>query len=245
MNNPQNDITLVERYFEQTLSTEQKEALETRLRDDAELRKIFEQERQIIAAIRLDGLRKDLAFLEERERELTARGREVYINTQWRYLAVAASIAIIALVLFKPWLSQSDRLFKQYFQAYPNVFETTVRGGEQAGTGAAAYQAYEQGDFETAADLFTILVRENNDPGVLLLLGNAQLMNDDTDKAQATLLKLLDEHNSLDDEAKWYLGLIALKEGRAEEAERYFAEVASADNVFSPNATDVLSRLRD
>lgn len=245
MNHPQDDITLVERYFEQALSTEQKEALEARLRDDAEFRKIFEQERQIIAAVRLEGLKKDLGFLEERERELTARGRQAYINTQWRYLSVAASIAIIALVLFKPWMSQNDRLFKEYYQAYPNVFETTVRGGEQVASGIKAFQAYEQRDFETAADLLTILVRENNTPGIVMLLGNAQLMNGDIEEAQASFLKLLNEHNILDDEAKWYLGLIALKQGNAQDAEHYFTEVASADNVFSLNAAELLDKLRN
>lgn len=243
MNYHEYDMDLVERYFDDELSADEKAMVEARVHHDAIFRKIFEDEKMLIGAIRFEGIRKNLEFLEEKERALSSQ-RRFFIPGRWLYLSAAACVGAIALFLAKPWVNKSDRLFEAYFTPYPNLFETTMRGSGQSTEATEAYQAYEQEDFEKASTLFEKLSGENPSAGMLLLLGNAQLTLGKTQRAKATLTDLINNYNTLDVEAKWYLGLASLREGDEAEAIAYFREVAGTDNVFSHNARDVLNELQ-
>lgn len=237
------DIELIERYFDHDLSGEERVMLEARLINDPGLKKMFEHEKLLVNTIRYGAAQADLAFLREREKEMTSHERGIF-GRRWYFLAAAASVAILILVVFVPsWDESATDLYEAYVNPYPNVFESNTRARADVSDRSEAFRAYDQGDYERASVLFTNLISENpanKDAGVLMLLGNSNLMIGKTDVAQANFTDLLVNYDEYDTEAKWYLGLVHLRKGDEKDARKYFEEVAATEGVFSEKATRIL-----
>ena len=237
------DIELIERYFDHDLSSEERVMLEARLIRDPDLKKMFENEKLLDNTIRFGAAQADLAFLNEKEKALSLHERGIF-GRRWVFLAAAASVAILILVLFAPsWDENATDLYEAYVNPYPNVFESNTRARSDVSDRSEAFRAYDAGDYERASVLFTDLIKQdaaNKDAGVLMLLGNANLMIGKTEAAEANFTDLLVNYDEYDTEAKWYLGLVHLRKGEERDARKYFEEVAATEGVFSEKATRIL-----
>lgn len=237
------DIELIERYFDHDLSREELVMLEARLINDPGLKKVFEHEKVLVNTIRYGAAQADLAFLREKEKDLSAHERGVF-GRRWYFLAAAATVAIVILVVFAPsWEQSATDLYEAYVNPYPNVFESNTRARADVSDRSEAFRAYDQGDYERASLLFTNLINDdaaNKDAGVLMLLGNANLMIGKNAAARANFTDLLTNYDEYDTEAKWYLGLVHLRQGEEADARKYFEEVAATEGVFSERATRIL-----
>lgn len=74
MKDPLHDVEVIERYFDNALTSEEREEFSRRLLADRGFRNLFVQERTLIAAIRFQGLRSDLGYLKELENSWTQPG---------------------------------------------------------------------------------------------------------------------------------------------------------------------------
>lgn len=238
----QEDIELIERYFDKALTGEETHGLRDRLVTDPEFRKLFEQENTLINGIRLEGARRDLDFLKTVEASLS--GKEAGgSHRHWYYLA-AACVAMVALLVWAPWKTQDPRtLYAEYFEPHANIFEPTVRSAPGTGARAQAFQAYEQGNYARAAELFTALLQDGNDAGMLMLLGNANLMLGETAKAKENFTKLIDESDDLDIAGKWYLSLSYLRDGETDAAATLLREIESSPSPYAQKARALLKQL--
>jgi tetratricopeptide (TPR) repeat protein len=244
MNHPLPDIELIERYFDNTLTEEETHHLKDRLKKDFEFQKLFDREKLIINTVRFEGAKKDLEFLRGIERSM-GEERTPYTRKPWYYYAVAASVALIALALWwRPSTQEKpEALYTAYFQPHPNVFEPTLRSQSEQTLRSQAFQAYDQGNYERASSLFSELTKENNDAGVLLLLGNSNLILGKTDVAKQNFRDLISFSDDLDLEAKWYLSLTYLKTGETAQARNLLNEVSGTENMYARKAREVLEKL--
>lgn len=243
MNDPDYDIELIERYFDQDLTSDEKALFERRLRQDPGFKSLFDQERHLIGAIRFEGALTDLEYLQATEAGLSKKERGASMML-WYYVAAAACLGIFALVVWRPLQkSNHEDLFAANFSPHPNVFEPTVRGGAGSDL-AAAYQSYENGDYEKALTLFAATPSERREPGMQLLLGNCYLVVGRTADAQEVFQDIIDKYDELDAEARWYLGLAHLKENDVQQARQYFVQVAESNNVFSAKASALLEKIK-
>lgn len=244
MNNNTNDIDLIERYFESSLTDQETARLRDRLQSEPELRKLFDQEELLVKVIRYEGARNDLQYLRKLERSLAGNERS-FIARHWQYFAAAASIALVAVAwFFVPFGNQSPpELYAAYFEPYPNVFEPTLRGSTTTGRRAEAFRAYTDGDYQTAATLFGDLLEENPDPGMLLLLGNANLALDRNEEAKKNFNTLLQDYDDLDMQAKWFLSLCHLKAGEVEKAEALLLQLSYTEVDYAVRAKELLRQV--
>lgn len=238
----QDDIELIERYFDNALTGEEAHGLKDRLVTDPEFKKLFNREKTLVSAIRLEGARGDLDFLKGIEASMSKKdtGRSF---KPWYYLA-AACITVFALLVWMPWKTQEPRtLYAEYFEPHANIFEPTLRGETSTGPRARAFQAYEQKDYARAAELFTTLLQDNRDAGMLMLLGNANLMLGETAKAKENFRSLIDESDDLDTAGKWYLSLSHLRDGETDVAANLLREIDSSQSPYAQKARDLLRDL--
>lgn len=242
MKEPIQDIELIERYFDNALSTEEANDLRDRMKHDFELRKLFEREKLLINTIRVDAASRDLEYLRSLESSLSDRTRSK--SWTWYYYAAAACAAILALAV---WMTSRDRepqqLYAAYFQPHPNIFEPVLRGTSDGSMRSQAFQAYEQGDYQRAASLFNQIIKTNNEPGMLMLLGNANLMVGNTADAQENFLALINQFDDLDVAGKWYLGLCFIRTGDVQSAVDQLKEIQNADSPYAVKARKLLSEL--
>ncbi len=157
--------------------------------------------------------------------------------------AAAVIILLVAVTFLLPSQQTSDELFATYFTAYPNVFEPTVRGTDVDTKRTEAFQAYEQGDYQKASLLFTALLQEKKEPGVLFFLGNTNLMLGQVKQAEENFVTLIEEFDELDLQAKWYLSLSYLKSGDRENARKMLKELGETEISYASKAKELLEKV--
>ncbi|HTE32589.1 MAG TPA: hypothetical protein VK666_19550 [Chryseolinea sp.] len=247
MNNLENDITLVEKYFDETLSNAERENFTRKMLTDSNFKTLVEQEKLLIGAIRYQGLQEDLQYLKGVEKSLNDAKvvRFKASSKKWYYLAAAAVVGMLiaANFLLMPRTS-SEELFQAYFKPYPNLFEPTVRGVNTPDDRTAAFQAYEQGDYQTAAVKFNAMLKTKEEPGVLLLLGNSNLILGNLDEAKGNFITLNSHFDELDIQAKWFLSLCYLKSGDMEKARPILSELGNTDISYAAKAKELLSKVK-
>jgi TolA-binding protein len=248
MNHSENDTTLVEKYFDAELSESEMKHFTERVETDETFKVLVEQEKNLIGAIRYQGLQSNLQFLETLEANLQSDGR-TGINRpskKWYYYAAAAAvigIAILSKVLLTSVNETPEELFTAYFKPYPNVFEATLRGENKTSNRTEAFQAYEQGDYQKAAILFKGLLETNKEPGILLLLGNSNLILGNLDEAKINFTALNKEFDELDIQSKWYLSLCYLRSGDTERAKNMLRELGETEISYASKAKELLEKV--
>ncbi|HEY5751232.1 MAG TPA: tetratricopeptide repeat protein [Chryseolinea sp.] len=235
------DITLVERYFEVDLDDVGMQEVSSRLETDEPFKALFVREQLLIQVIRYQGQQDKLQYLKRMERHLLASTPSL---RPWYYLVAAAVIG--ALVVAFVWLSvpeDPNKLFQAYFKPYPNAFEPGVRSLHEGTQRRQALQAYEQGDYETAARGLKQSYNDHPEPGLLLLLGNANLTLGHVQEAEENFNLLIKNYDDLDLQAKWYLSLCYLKSGDVERAKNMLKELGATEISYASKAKELFEKV--
>jgi tetratricopeptide (TPR) repeat protein len=247
MNHSEKDIALVEKYFDAELNDSEMNHFTSRLESDENFKTLVEQEKAILGAIRHQGLTENLQYLETLEASL---GNRSHVRLQapvkkWYYAAAAVTIGVLIVgkILLNSFNESPDKLFEAYFTPYPNTFEPTVRGNSAISKRSQAFEAYEQGDYENAAILFSELLATNKEPGMLLLLGNANLILGNVEKAKENFAALNKDFDELDIQSKWYLSLCYLKSGDVERARTMLKELGKTEIAYANKAKELLDKV--
>ena len=242
------DITLVERYFDAELSEVEIKNFHSRVAGDEMFRSLVQREKVIIGAIRNQGLADTLNYLKSVEEKI--QGNLSHTFTQrpktWYYYAAAAVVALLIAVTFLlPSQQTSDELFAEYFTPYGNVFEPTMRSNEDAKVTrrTQAFQAYENKDYQRAEAIFTALIMEKKEPETLFLLGNTNLILGHTSEAQKNFTTLIQDFDDLDLQGKWYLSLSYLKNDDRENARKMLRELGTTENSYASKAKELLQKI--
>ena len=243
------DITLVERYFDRQLSESEAVEFQHRVRIDMSFKALVDQERLLIQQIRQTGLQKDLNYLKTLEKNLSNPNSTSwqFPRLVWHYSAAAAIVAIMVVVgiwVYSP-RQTSEELFTAYFKPYANIFEPTVRSSQTTPSTqrVEAFQAYEQGDYQKAARLFTALNKEKPEPGILLLLGNSNLILGNLKEAENNFITLRKDFDELDLQAQWYLSLCYLKSGDTKRARAILNELGGTEVTYAEKAKELLKKV--
>lgn len=241
------NIDLVERYFDNEMTEDEKVTFNEQLKSDVELKHLFDREKLLINTVRFGAAKNHLDFFKELEKSLPTVDVEQK-NATWVYYAAAASItiAIVAgIFLLRTTEPTPAELYAEYFTPHPNSFEPIVRGTDELTPRAKAFQKYEEGDYQQAAALFSELLGENREPEILLLLGNANLAVGKTEDAKSNFNEVIRISENLKAAAEWYLSLCYLKNGETEAGMEILKSLATSDSKYAPKAQDLITRLTE
>jgi tetratricopeptide (TPR) repeat protein len=208
-----------------------------------------EKDDDLIPGIRYSILNKKLDELRALEKALPPVESETPVVTifpYWKPIAAAAAVvvAVVLLSLFNRRESPEE-LFARNFEPYPNVFEPTQRGGDATlDKRATAFAMYEQKNYAEAAKLFSELLSEKEEPELLLLLGNANMVLNRDNEAKNNFLTLIRDFDMLDEQAKWFLSLCYLKSGEKEKAKLIWEELGDPKITYSEKAKNLLNKVK-
>jgi tetratricopeptide (TPR) repeat protein len=250
MNTHIHDIDLIQSYLDRSLSETEREKLEKRLKEEPLLKTMYQEQQQLISGIRYAHLQHKLEQLKALELTLPElekskpAGNQISLLRYWKPLAAAACISMIAVTFFllnRP--EDPAKLYANYFEPYPNIFEPIVRGeSNTVSKRSIAFQSYEAGDYQKAATLFQELLTEKKEPGMLLLLGNANLILNNTKEARNNFIMLINDFDEYDVQGKWYLGLSYLKEGDVKSAQLIMRELSNSEYSYAGKAKELLKK---
>lgn len=239
------DIELLEGYLENTLSPEDNAAVETRLRTDSDLHQLLADLKILRASIRENSRVQLKQELIDIENALSEKPEAKSVSFRPWLIGVAASVVlIVATFLLWPKPTNTQELFAQYFEPYPNVIMPTVRGDLEPDTTlmAKAYRAYDSGDYEKAITFFEQV--KAKDEGVYLYLGNSYLADNEPEKAIVCFEKVINDFEVFDEQAEWYLSMCYIRAGDLKKAKDLLNTIASKEGSYKIKAEQVLPQLK-
>lgn len=192
MNDPDYDIELIERYFDQDLTREETALVETRLQHDEGFKRLFEQERHLIGAIKFEGALRDLEYLKAIEKRAlfpglhyssnSASGSQSKLRRFIPYvLSAAASLLIIAVAIFYLSPESPQRMASKYTEEHLIYLSTTMsEGSDSLRLGIAAYNSR---DYDKAVRIFESIAHRETSLEVIKNLGLTYLARGEYDKA--------------------------------------------------------------
>lgn len=242
----ENDIALVERYFDQELSDQEITSFNQRLESDSNFKALFDREKMLIHSIRYEGLRNDLGVLKQIEKRASQNNpptKSLRLDSWYFKAAAVIIIVVIAGRVLLPRQEDSEELFQNYFKPYPNTFEPTLRGSDDVTQRSEAFLAYEQHNYQKAVEGFNEILKNGNEPAVLLLAGNANLALGNVEEAKNNFRILIKDFDDLDTQAKWFLSLCYLKEGDIDQAKMMLEELGGTEIFYADKAKELLKKV--
>lgn len=245
---PQQD--LIDRYLRGKMSPAERVEFEAKIEQEESLAAEVDSLRpayQLMQAAGQISLKEQLSALEQ---EITAEESVEASRSLFRSpvaWAVAAALLVLALTIGWWWQqgpADPTELYAEYFEPYEAPIN--LRAGGTQDHWQQAVQAYETGDFVTAAEQFALSDTTEEHPVFLLdLYQGLSWLNQappQTAKAVPLLERVLKTPNLYQEVARWYLALAALQQGEAEGGKQWLNQIES-DRYKSAERARLLSQL--
>lgn len=252
------EIELIEQYHKGLLSKEQLDEFFEREKSDKDFSAKVKSYKEIMEGINYHGKQKSMSdsiqLWEKEIKEQAGKAKEreariIPLNRRNFYLVAACIVGLLlvsTILLFRPTAPNTLALFESNFRPYPNVLDPTFRGEPSEGSiSRKAFNAYDAGDYQNAAEYLNELLRSTNEINkdfVLLYLGNCYLSVNDLAAAKKTFEQIGDG-SAVADQRNWYLALAYLKSGDAGRAETELSKLVDHPNTYSDKARKILSKI--
>ena len=194
MNDPHYDITLIERYFDEELTAEERVLFERRLSQDSGFKRLFDQERHLIGAIRLEGALNDLEYLKAVENgdiisglnEVNDKdiqpGTESKLGVLMPYLLSAAACLLIVIVAIFYLKSETpQQMASKYTEE--NLMYLSPTMSDELDSLQMGIAAFNSKDHERAARIFESLAENSGSLEAIKNLGLTYLALGEYDSA--------------------------------------------------------------
>jgi len=254
MNKEEYYLELIEKQFENTLTTEEVEEFTKLSSDDSNFLSLYKNMQVIIAGVKNSGRNTLLAGLKKTEEQLpkieTGKGHSIR-GIRWIVLAAAAAcitgiIVIIGLVTTNK-TNNYDRIYSDFYKPYSNLALSNYRSNDKTGPATVkedAYKSYAEGNYTRAIGQFEQLKETNRDNEVLFFLANSYMAVGQFSKAEDNFNLVLTKESLLSDQAKWFLGLCYLKTNQHDKAKAEFTELTNYENAYMKNAKEILHLMK-
>ena len=236
---------LLQSYFSNSLTKEQRILFNHLLENDASFLEQFNFEKNLQRAI-VKNQKQDLKDkLERFETEVSPVKKSTKNKFQKWY--VAASIVLLIGIGSMAYYGFSgpnyDNLFDNNFQTYPNtVFEIT-RGESVESLERDAFAAYELKDYKTAIEKFDKISEYDKKEYLDFYSGLSYLNLNELENAKESFQKVISANSSFVDESHWYLALIYLKEKDNTNAVNTLQQIVAKYDYKKVRAEELLKEL--
>lgn len=173
---------------------------------------------------------------------LATQGKTV---KNWLVPAAIAVVIVVAGYFLISMLSMSpgEKIYAKYYKPYPNQVPPSAYGEERHDVASEAFQAYNKGDFQRAAELLEQI--QGSPDYVLLYLGVCHLELNRPEKA-IPLFSRIQSGSSLapKEVASWFEALGYFKLNMIDKGKASLQVTASNPNPFQDEAKNILETLK-
>lgn len=248
-------VHLIEGYINDMLSEEEVAAIRRRIEQDPDFADEVTLHRSIVKAIEVEGKMKsfkaNLAKLRSKDESHTMNRIQKPAPDHyglWRWVSGIAAVIVVGMFIYLVIHKDSDyeEVFSNYYKPYPsNILASSVRGENTQSLELQALGAYENQDFQLAIPLLKAASQANpSRKEWQFFLGIAYLEVGQLEVAHALFEGVVaSETNVLVRQAKWYNGLVLLKQKKIEEAKEHFVVLSEDDDTYGRLATEILGEL--
>lgn len=233
---------LINSFFEDTLDAEEHQTFAQLLETDKTFADQVKFEQQTKAAITLNARESLKAKLQDFEKEYTKKPAQ---PNRWWF--VAAGIAALIGILFffqQPDQLSDSELYSQYFTPYPNTVAPIVRSRENITPQGEAFQAYESGNYVTAAYLFR-QVYEDNQQEYAQFYAAISLMGMKEFEKSKDILASTTWSSAFFEKAQWYLALNYLAINQTKNSQVILQNIVSNKSYNFKKAAALLKKFEN
>lgn len=232
---------LLEKYFEKSLTEAEEIKFGKLLEDDADFAAAYAFEKNVRNAL----IRNEKAALKEKLQAFENEKPAKVKSLRW-YYAAACMVFLAGISLWITSQNESGaKLYDSYYQTYPNVIAPAVRGSQSDDIQSRAFDAYDNGDYQEAEQLFDEIYQDEQIDFALFYKGLAQLELEQYTKAEETFKQFdFSKNNSFTHYFKWYLALAELKTNDPKAAEILLTDLSKRDNPMQEMAKELLEEIK-
>lgn len=240
-------IELIERYYNENLTPEELEFFNEQLvkgADFAEEVKQFDFVFKGIDAVRAQELKQQ--FIAYEQKYLAKNNKSRFMQFARNQFSVAAVCSVFLLIgstlfLFSNTDSNSEVLYSQYFEPYPNVIAPTTRAlNHEVSSIYLAMNEYDAMNYSKAIVAFDVLLAHSGLKNEILFYKAVSLMSNGDHKAAKTQLELMYAHGEFKNQRKWYLALASLQLEEFKETEVLLNEIVGDKSSYAVYAEELL-----
>lgn len=231
-----------EKYQEDSLSSDEKKAVEDLLISDIEYAKEFEQYKLLIDGIKHSGRKNFRERISEWDQEMNEEGHEKVTNIRSfsRYY-IAASIAFFLVVSFVLYFNLgSDNLYSDYYTAY-NYDPGNTRGRDSEFSRIS--QLYEMAKYQEVIAAMNDIPLENQTETLKIALACSYMELEKYEEAIVMLQKISSSKGGHETTSIWYLSLCYLATDKPELSVPLLTKLAGMNSSYTANAKKLLAEL--
>lgn len=237
--------TLINGYFENSLSQDQLKEFEQLLKTDSEFASEVDFQKELELSLK-KGERQEL---KQMFGELNSK--EELIETKvfnMRPWLAAASVAFLLslgawMLYFNSPEINGDELYAANFAPYENVVHPIERGNEIADLKTRMFSAYEAQDFKLFLTLTEQMTTKQKDDYIDFYSGIVHMQLENHEQAIPLLKGYINGAGELDDRATWYLALSHLKLGDIEKSKESLKILIEMGSFKKKDAELLLEKL--
>lgn len=238
-------------YLEQSLTAEQRFAIENHLLDcplcDAAVEG-YAQANPDLAQQHLQQIQAALPSLKQPQTIVPASETKLRRLPRWRnWAAAAAAVALLitaGMIYSNQGPASAADLFAQAYAPYESPFAGTRSGGDEGKPFADGMSAYQDGNYELALQHFnTVLAASPTASIAHLHAGMSNLQLEKTSAAIKHLSTVRLNAPVLYGSASWYLALAYLKAGEVNDCKEILHQILPAEKEQYPKAQELLKQL--
>ena len=208
--------------------------------------KLHEDLNKAIRAHHFDTMKAELQSLEK------AQSLQVRKSVWRNYFAIAASVLVIISLAWWYLLSSAQAtpqaLFAEHFEPMDNIIYPITRDlipNQDTPIEKYAYQAYEQGKYASAIQLFESIPTTNRTLNQILYTNIAQMATGQYQPAITSLKQLANESDyEFQANAQWYLALAYLRDEQLEKSKTILIQISQTPNhPYMTEAKELLSKI--
>ncbi|MDW3210928.1 MAG: hypothetical protein R8N23_13720 [Reichenbachiella sp.] len=239
------DIELIEKYLDNSLSHEERTQLEKRIEQSDEFERQIKYAELAISDIKSEQekrVKKELLEIFEDSK------KGIEEKTKLRKFSLLA--AVISLILCSIFVLDRDSgnihqtLFMEYYDEYPA--RPIFRDLNQKDKLSKAIQAYERGQYQGALPFLLEQFSRESDHNLAIYIGNCFLAQDDMDEA-IKFFKLAEQSPQADirANAKWYLALSYLKSAKTDDCKKVLTGIIDQKQLYFKEAQELLNKIEN
>ena len=160
---------------------------------------------------------------------------------------IAASVILILgiglLLISRSNDSEYDTLYASHYKLYPNTVFNITRSDTTSSTERKAFEAYQDGNMELAANYFKTLKTSQRPEYINFYLGQVYLNKNSYADAIDYFNSSIHEDHYLEGESYWYLALASLKLGDIKKAKDHLTELTTNYSYMNEEAKLLLENL--
>jgi hypothetical protein len=243
----ENDIDLIEKYHNGTLSAQERLSLKARMESDPAFAEMAADYMDVIEGVKRGGKEKFKATVTQWEAEILNEQQHIndkpgVFRNYWQLAAVFLLLALASIYIFMPGGKNSPQeLYADYFVPYEDVI--TIRDISNPLL-TESIHLYNEKKFELAAGQFSKYITEHRDDlDAQFYLGVSLLESAKTKESIAAFGLVITGNGLLKEQAEWYRALAYLKLGDVETSKKLLNGINHEGHDYRTKAIELLRKL--